>query len=62
MAVPKKRKSHSRTRMQRSHDHLERPLWVGCPQCQLPMARHRVCQGCGHYRGRKVLEGAADAG
>lgn len=56
MAVPKKRKSHSRTRTQRAHDALQRPFWVTCPQCQAPARRHHVCASCGHYRGRKVFE------
>lgn len=55
MAVPKKRKSHSRTRTQRAHDALTPSHWIGCPQCRAAMAPHRVCGGCGYYRGRQVL-------
>ena len=55
MAVPKKRKSHSRTRMQRSHDGLRPKRWVTCPQCQEPMTLHRVCDSCGFYRSREVI-------
>ena len=55
MAVPKKRKSHSRTRTQRAHDHLTRPGWVTCAQCQEPKLLHHVCAACGFYRGREIF-------
>ena len=55
MAVPKKRKSHSRTRMQRSHDALKPNHWVTCAQCREPMRLHRVCGSCGYYRSREVI-------
>ena len=58
MAVPKKRKSHSRTRTQRSHDALTVKYWVNCPQCRDPMRLHRVCAACGYYRSRQVLKKA----
>lgn len=56
MAVPKKRKSHSRTRMQRSHLALKAPGYVTCPQCREPMRLHFVCGACGFYRSREVLK------
>lgn len=55
MAVPKKRKSHSRTRTHRSHLALSAPGWVVCPQCRETMQLHRVCESCGYYRSREVL-------
>lgn len=55
MAVPKKRKSHSRTRTHRSHMALTATRWVNCPQCREPMSLHRVCKGCGYYRSREVV-------
>ncbi len=55
MAVPKKRKSHSRTRLQRSHDALVPKAWVTCPQCREPMTLHHICQACGFYRSREVV-------
>jgi len=56
MAVPKKKKSKSRSAMNRAHWHLEAPGWVGCPQCQEPMTLHHVCKACGYYKGRQVLK------
>lgn len=56
MAVPKKRKSHSRTRMHRAHDALTPERWVICAQCREPMRLHHVCGSCGYYRSRPVFE------
>lgn len=56
MAVPKRRKSHARTRTRRSHNALEPTSWVTCPQCREPMSLHRVCGHCGYYRSRSVLQ------
>lgn len=55
MAVPKKRKSHSRTRTQRAHDALKPGNWVTCAQCREPMTLHQVCGHCGYYRSREVI-------
>lgn len=55
MAVPKKRKSHSRTRMQRAHDGLTIKPTISCPQCNEAMRPHVIC-ACGFYRGRAVIE------
>ncbi|MEZ4271631.1 MAG: 50S ribosomal protein L32 [Myxococcota bacterium] len=56
MAVPKKRKSHSRTRMHRNHLALEPKRWVTCAQCSEPMTLHQVCSHCGYYRSREVVK------
>jgi large subunit ribosomal protein L32 len=56
MAVPKKRKSNSRTGTHRAHLALEVNRWVECPQCREPVSLHRVCGACGYYRGREVLK------
>jgi large subunit ribosomal protein L32 len=55
MAVPKKRKSHSRARTQRAHQALKPKLWIGCAQCREPVALHQVCRNCGYYRSREVI-------
>ena len=55
MGVPKKRKSHSRARTQRSHQALEPQHSVTCPQCREPMRLHQVCGNCGYYRSRQVI-------
>lgn len=56
MAVPKKRKSKSRTRMRRAQHDKVAPVNLGwCANCGEPKQGHRVCMSCGHYRGRQVL-------
>lgn len=52
MAVPKRRKSHSRVRTQRAHKSLKPTAYVYCKECRAPMLPHRVCPSCGVYNGR----------
>lgn len=55
MGVPKKRKSHSKTRMGRAHLALK-PIHLGsCPRCGEMRRPHTVCANCGTYatRGRQ---------
>jgi len=55
MAVPKRRTSHSKQGMRRSHHHVK-PIQVQyCPQCEQPVLPHRVCGNCGFYQGREVV-------
>lgn len=56
MPVPKRRTSKSKKNMRRAHDALTAPAVVACPECGEPAIRHHVCQHCGMYRGRRVLE------
>ena len=61
MAVPKRRKTRSKGRMRRAqHDKVTAPNLVPCPNCSAPMVSHRVCPGCGFYKGRAVLKGSQD--
>jgi len=56
MPVPKKRSSRSVIGMRRSHDHLHATAATEvCPDCGATKLRHRICDACGTYRGRKVL-------
>jgi len=57
VAVPKRRKSSSRSKMRRQqHDKVTAPNIVPCPNCSAPMVPHRVCPACGHYKGRAVIK------
>lgn len=57
MAVPKKRTSRRRRDMRRAHDALQFTGAIeSCPECGDLKLRHRVCESCGTYRGRKVLD------
>ncbi|MDH4322055.1 MAG: 50S ribosomal protein L32 [Desulfobulbaceae bacterium] len=55
MALPKRRHSHSRTRKRRSHDALTAPSIAKCDKCGEPKMPHRLCAGCGTYKGRTVF-------
>ena len=56
MALPKRRHSHSRTRKRRAHDGLDAPNVTNCPECGEPKLPHRLCSGCGSYKGRAVYK------
>jgi large subunit ribosomal protein L32 len=55
MAVPKRRKSKSKTRKGRSHQAMTAPPVVSCPHCESACLPHRVCPNCGKYAGRQVV-------
>lgn len=60
MAVPKKRTSRRRRDMRRAHDHLIVTVATeSCPSCGELKQRHRLCDACGTYRGRKLIETAS---
>ncbi len=56
MAVPKKRTSHSKRNMRRSHHGLSPVNSIVCPNCGEAVQRHRVCMSCGQYRGKQIVE------
>ncbi|MFH7324903.1 50S ribosomal protein L32 [Desulfurivibrio sp. C05AmB] len=56
MALPKRRHSHSRTRTRRAHDALTAPGVSKCAECGEPKLPHRLCPGCGSYKGRSVIK------
>lgn len=56
MALPKRRHSHARTRRRRAHDALLGPTVSTCASCGEPKLPHRLCSGCGSYKGRSVVK------
>jgi len=56
MAVPKKKISKSRRNQRRSHDSLAAAAQTECPNCGEIKRPHHVCESCGHYDGREVVE------
>ena len=56
MAVPKRKTSKATRDQRRSHDALGTPARSTCGQCGEPKLPHRVCQNCGTYRGREVIQ------
>lgn len=60
MAVPKKRKSYSRTRKRRTHKKLEAVLHAFCSNCGAEKHAHNVCESCGFYNGRQIIQTKKD--
>jgi large subunit ribosomal protein L32 len=60
MAVPKRKKSKSKTRMRRAVIKASTTTVKACPQCGASQQSHRVCPSCGYYRGRQVVTVLAD--
>ncbi len=56
MAVPKKKISKSRRNQRRSHDSLNVATQIECQNCGEIKRPHHVCESCGHYDGRVVVE------
>lgn len=57
MAVPKRKTPRSKTHSRRSANmKLAPPAKSICPQCGAPKLPHRVCNNCGTYRGRQVID------
>lgn len=56
MAVPKRKKSRSRTRHRKAHwMRGGRPTLASCPRCKQANRPHTVCANCGYYGGRQVI-------
>ncbi len=47
-------KGHTRNR--RSHHALKSPRLSNCADCGALHMRHRVCETCGKYRGKQVID------
>jgi large subunit ribosomal protein L32 len=54
--VPKRKTAPSRRNRRRAHDALILRNLVQCSNCGEMRLPHRVCQKCGHYQGREVIE------
>ncbi|MDK2951106.1 MAG: large subunit ribosomal protein [Kosmotogales bacterium] len=57
MAVPKQKRSRSRTHMKRAKGYKAIKVAVStCSHCGEPKQPHRICLRCGYYGGKQVLE------
>ena len=56
MAVPKQRKTKSRRNQRRSHRALSGRNLGKCPKCAQPILSHTMCENCGKYKGREVVD------
>lgn len=56
MAVPKQRHTKSRRNKRRSHHALGKKRLFACPKCGEPVLPHHLCQNCGTYAGKEVID------
>lgn len=56
MPNPKWRHSTSRRDKRRTHDKMTIPQVGTCSNCGTAVLWHRVCNSCGYYRGKRVME------
>lgn len=56
MSVPKKRKTSSSIRQQRSHHSLKKQTLATCSKCGQAVKPHCACSFCGNYKDRVVLK------
>jgi large subunit ribosomal protein L32 len=59
MAHPKRKTSKARKNKRRTHLKLSDVELATCENCGAAHRRHHVCEECGHYRGRQVMEVSA---
>lgn len=60
MAVPKKRNTKSRRDKKRMHIYLDHPALTDCSNCGAKVLRHHMCQNCGFYNGKQVVDVMGD--
>jgi len=56
MAVPKRKTSKSKRDTRRAHTKVSAPNLSVCPQCGEAKLPHHLCNSCGSYNGRTVIE------
>ena len=56
MAVPKKRRSKSQTRIKKAAWGLDKPNFVPCSSCGTLTHSHRACMTCGVYKEKQVVQ------
>ena len=56
MAVPKQKHTKSRRNKRRMHVFLEKPFLIKCSKCGKPKLPHVVCENCGYYKGREIID------
>ncbi len=58
MAVPRKKTTKSKRNMRRAHDALGGTQAQECANCGELKRPHHICDSCGHYGDREVLDTA----
>ena len=60
MAVPKRKTSKQRKHTRAANWTANASALVECPQCHELKVAHQVCDACGYYDGKQVVEVSAD--
>ena len=60
MAVPRNRCSNASKGSRRSHHRKKTINFVPCSNCGTLTISHRICLGCGSYKGRQFLKVEAE--
>lgn len=55
MAVQQRKVTSSRKAMRNSHSHLDVKLLVSCKKCTKKIMPHRVCNNCGYYKNKRII-------
>ncbi len=56
MAVPRNRHSNARKNTRRAHDAKKAVFTRACKNCSAPSLAHRICNSCGYYAGKQVVQ------
>jgi large subunit ribosomal protein L32 len=54
--VPKWNKTKARRNKRRMHLVVKAPGSTKCQKCAKPVLPHTVCENCGYYKGRQVID------
>ena len=60
MPVPKRKRSKARRDSRFANKGIKVKAITLCKQCAVPLVPHVVCQGCGFYKGKKVITTKVD--
>jgi len=60
MPVPKRKRSRARRDKRFANKGMEEKIFTECKNCNAPIIPHKVCGGCGFYKGRKVMDTKID--
>jgi len=56
MPLPKQKHTRSHRNRRRSHLALKIQKISACPKCGQPVLAHRICQNCGTYKNREMID------
>jgi len=60
MPVPKRKRSKARRDKRFANKGIAVKIFSECKNCNAPIPPHQVCDGCGYYKGKKILSTKID--